>query len=79
MLLSNANIVHAMNTAPKPDQNETPEVLFMSSAGKKAAIATAHQGKRNADAKDKISMIRNSISQPPYKSPPEGSIFKFCL
>jgi hypothetical protein len=81
MLLSSANTAHTINTAPNPDQNARPEVLPISSAGKKAAIVIPHHGKRKPDANDRMRMIRNSIVAPSEPiaigSSPEGWDFIF--
>jgi len=46
MLLNKAKVVQTIKTAPKPDQNDCPEVLPIKKPLKKAAIATTHQGKK---------------------------------
>jgi hypothetical protein len=60
-VLKSARIVQTINTPAKPDQNDLAGVLPINNAGKNAAIATTHQGKKYPLANDNISMMKNSI------------------
>jgi hypothetical protein len=63
-VLNSARTVHTINTPKKPAKNDFAGVLPINNAGKKAAIATTHQGRKYPLAKVNIRMMKNSIFSP---------------
>lgn len=61
MDLKSAIAAHTMNTAENPAKKDLAGVLPMNNAGKKAAIATIHQGRKYPPAKVNIRMMKNNI------------------
>jgi len=61
MLLKSASIVQVINTAAKPAPKDRAGVLPINSAGRKAAMAITHQGKKKPLAKVNIRMMKNSM------------------
>jgi len=60
-LLSSANTIHAIKTAPNPARKACPDVFPIKKAAKNAISADIHHGKKKLLINDKRRMIKKSI------------------